>query len=161
MVKVVASWLVAVSVAAIPVSAMAQSTIEQVGKSAGNMVEKPLKDANLIKDEIPSELLEIMDKPYSMVGLRTCAQFKAEIGKFDTLLGPDVDAVQSKKGQSATETMLGAAESVVGSLIPGTGLIRKLSGAEKAEEKAKAAILAGSLRRAYIKGHASAKGCRI
>jgi len=161
MTGVMKTWLAAIAVAAISVPAMAQSDIEKVGKSAGNMVEKPLKDANIIKDEIPPELLAIMERPYSMGGLKTCAQFTAEIGKLTKVLGPDVDAVKTKKGETATETMLGAAESVVGGLIPGTGLIRKLSGAEKAEEKAKAAVLAGSLRRAYIKGYATAKGCKI
>jgi hypothetical protein len=135
--------------------------IDKVGDTAEKIVEKPLKDLNLIKDEIPPKLLEVMNAPYSTAGLKTCAEFKSEIDKLTAVLGPDVDAVKKKAGESAAETMLGAAQSVAGGLIPGSGLIRKLSGAEKAEEKAKAAVLAGSLRRAYLKGSARAKGCKI
>lgn len=136
--------------------------IEQVGESAQRMAEKPLKDLNVSKEEIPPELLAIMNKPYDLRGMSTCAQFKTAIDNLTKILGPDVDSasVQGKK-DTATEVALSGAESIVGGLIPGTGIIRKLSGAEAAEKKAKAAVLAGSLRRSYIKGVAKGKGCKI
>ncbi|WP_199553958.1 hypothetical protein [Sandaracinobacteroides hominis] len=154
-------FLVAVLVGS---SAHAQSvteTAEEVGKSAGNIVTKPLKDANIVKAEIPPKLAAIMNNPYSLDGLKTCAQFSGEIAQLTKVLGPDVDATQSKKDQSATEVMLGEVERQAAGLIPGSGIIRKVSGAEKQEAKAKAAIYAGSLRRAYLKGTARAKGCKF
>ncbi len=153
--------LLATLLIAMPATAQEKSDIDKVGDSAKNMATKPLKDLNMMKDEIPPELLAVMQRPYSLDGLKTCKQFKTEIGKLTAVLGPDVDEVKAKSGESATETMLGAAESVVGSLIPGAGLMRIISGAKQAEEKAKAAVLAGSLRRAYLKGAAGAKGCKI
>lgn len=46
-----------------------------------------------------------------------------------------------------------------GSLIPGQGIIRELTGANKAARHAAAARLAGQLRRSYIKGVTKARGC--
>jgi hypothetical protein len=147
---------------AVPLSAQsAQDTVQQVGKTAESVVTKPLKDANIVKGEIPPELLAIMQEPYSLRGLSTCAQFSAEVAKMTRVLGPDVDSVQPTKGKSASETVLGEIENVAGMLVPGSSIIRRVSGAEAQEQKAKAAVYAGSLRRAYLKGHARAKGCRI
>ena len=159
------SALVAMLALACAAPALAQEQadekpIEKIGDTLKNMGEKPLRDFNIKQDEIPPELLAIMESPYSMKGLRTCTQFRNEIGKLTAVLGTDVDSVNAVEGETAAETMLGAAESVVGSLIPGTGLIRRVTGAHQAEMKAQAAILAGSLRRSYIKGYASARGCK-
>jgi len=160
--RISASMLAMLSAVTISTGAYAQSTTgKEVGQSMESMATKPLKDLNLMKDEIPPELLALMNNPYSLDGIKTCKQHKAAIDRLTSVLGPDVDAVTAKQGETATETMLGAAESVVGGLIPGAGLMRKLSGAQAAEEKAKAAVLAGSLRRAYLKGSARAKGCKI
>ena len=136
-------------------------TAEQVGKSAETIATKPLKDANIVKTEIPPELLAIMNNPYSLQGLSTCAQFSAEIAKLTKVLGPDVDAQKPTDGDSASEMVLSQIEKTAGNLVPGSGIIRKVSGAEAQENKAKAAVYAGSLRRAYLKGTARAKGCKI
>lgn len=134
---------------------------EKIGNSAQNMATKPLKDFNLMKEKIPPELQAIVKAPYALTGIRTCSQYKAAIGSMTRILGPDVDSGVTRKGQNAGEFALGAAESVVGSLIPGAGLIRKISGAEAAQKKARVAVLSGNLRRAYLKGSARAKGCRV
>jgi hypothetical protein len=138
------------------------SDIDKVGNTAENIATKPLKDLNLMKDEIPPEVLAVMKEPYSLKGIKTCSQYKAKIVRLTELLGPDVDSgAAAKKGQNAGEFALSAAESVAGGLIPGMGLIRKISGAEAAQKKAQAAVLAGQLRRAYLKGTARAKGCKV
>ena len=134
---------------------------EKIGTSAENMATKPLKDLNLKKEEIPPLLQDIVKAPYALKGMRKCSDYKRGIDELTRILGPDVDSGIKKKGQNAGEFALGAAESVVGSLIPGAGLIRKISGAEAAQKRARAAVLAGNLRRAYLKGTARAKGCRV
>jgi hypothetical protein len=139
----------------------AGEAVEQVGKSAENIVTKPLKDANIVRTEIPAELQAIMNDPYSLKGLSTCAQFSAEIAKLTKVLGPDVDAQKPTKDDSASELVLGQIERTAGGLVPGSGIIRRVSGAEAQEKKAKAAVYAGSLRRAYLKGTARAKGCKV
>ena len=69
--------------------------------------------------------------------------------------------MQPKKGESVGDLALSGVESVAGSLIPGSGIIRKVTGAEAHDNKVKAAVYAGGLRRAYLKGSARAKGCKI
>lgn len=152
----------AAALASAPLCAQsAMETASQVGKSAENIATKPLKDANVIHDEIPPKLLAVMAQPYSLAGLKTCADFGREIGELTAVLGPDVDSVQAKKGSTTSEVVLAGIEDVAGSFIPGTRIIRKVSGAEAEEKKAKAAVYAGSLRRAYLKGTARAKGCKV
>jgi hypothetical protein len=148
---------VLLAAALVPASVCAQSAAD----TAGNIATKPLKDANVIKSEIPPKLLAVMGQPYSLAGLKTCADFSREIGQLTSILGPDVDTVQPKSGTSASEAVLSGIEDMAGRLVPASGLIRKVSGAEAEEKKAKAAIYAGSLRRAYLKGTARAKGCKV
>ncbi|WP_188763372.1 hypothetical protein [Sandarakinorhabdus glacialis] len=138
------------------------STTRQVTDTAGRIVTAPLRDLNVKKDPIPPVLLAVMDAPYSLTGLTSCAQYKAEIDRLTKVLGPDVDSRQATgASETSTEFVLGTAESVAGSLIPGTGLIRKLSGADAARKHAQAAVLAGQLRRAFLKGRAGGRACKI
>lgn len=165
MTRRLAALALAAAVAVTPLAAQTskpKSDIDKVGDSVESMAEKPLKDMNIVKDKIPPELVAVMAKPYDLTGISGCAGYKAEIDKLTRILGPDVDSpkVQGQKA-SAAEVALSGAEAVVGSLIPGTGFIRKLSGAEAEQKKAQAAVLAGDLRRAYIKGTARAKGCKV
>lgn len=159
MLRKMAGCLALVS-AFVAMPALAQS-VEDVGKTAENIVTKPFKDANIVKDEIPPILAGASRAPYSLSGLKTCQQFSAEVARLDAVLGPDVDKVQPKKGESVGDLALSGVESVAGSLIPGSGLIRKVTGAEAHDNKVKAAVYAGGLRRAYLKGSARAKGCKI
>ena len=128
-----------------------------------SIVEKPFRDLNLIKDEIPPPLLAIMDAPYDLTGISTCKQLNKAVGRLTAALGPDVDsaAARNAKGETSTEFVLSGAQSIVGGLIPGMGIVRKITGAEAAQKKANAAVLAGSLRRAYMKGTMQAKGCKV
>lgn len=139
---------------------VAQSA-KDVENTAGNIVTKPLKDANIVQEKIPPALEAASAAPYSLKGLKTCQQFAAEIAALDKVLGPDVDKLTPKSGESVGELALSSAESLAGSLFPGSGLIRKFSGAEAHEKKVKSAFYAGGLRRAYLKGTAGAKGCKL
>ncbi len=128
-----------------------------------NIATKPLKDMNIIKKKVAPELEAMMAEPYSMKGLRTCRQIITEVKKIDEMLGPDVDspeALEAAKKQTPAEFVFGATEAVAGSLIPFTGLIRFVSGAQKRERYAQAAVFAGSVRRAYLKGTARNRGCK-
>lgn len=137
------------------------STTDQVLDSAGRMVQQPLRDLNLVRDGIPPEIEAIMAEPYSLKGLRGCPDYAREIARLTAVLGPDVDSPEARaSSQTSTEFVLGTAESVVGSLIPGMGIIRRVSGAQAAQKRAQAAVLAGQLRRAFLKGRASGRNCR-
>jgi hypothetical protein len=102
-----------------------------------------------------------MAEPYSLKGLNGCADYAAAIKRLTAVLGPDVDSPEARAASgTSTEFVLGAAESVVSGLIPGMGIIRRVSGAAAAQRRAEAAVLAGQLRRAFLKGRASGRGCR-
>jgi len=128
-----------------------------------NIATKPLKDMNIVKKKIAPALEAMMAEPYSMKGLRTCRQIITEVRKIDDMIGPDVDspeAMQAARKQTPAEFAFGATEAIAGSLIPFTGLVRFVSGAQKRERYAQAAVFAGSVRRAYLKGTARNRGCK-
>lgn len=135
---------------------------DRVADTAGNIMQKPLKDLNIIKPKVSPQLEAVMREPYALTGLKSCAQLRTAVAGLTEVLGPDVDSVQAVASkETAAEFGLSSAESVVGGLIPGMGIVRKISGAEKAQKHATAAVFAGSLRRAYLKATARAKGCKI
>lgn len=140
-----------------------KSDLDKVGDTMSGVAQKPLKDLNIIKPEVDPYLEPLMKNPYAMNGLKTCKDYKAAIARLDSILGPDVDsaAAQNQTKQSPAEFALDTGASVAGSLIPLSGLIRKISGAEARQKYANAAVYAGGLRRAYIKGLAKGRGCKI
>lgn len=146
-----------------PPPAEDKSDLDKVGDTMSGVAQKPLKDLNIIKPEVDPYLEPLMKNPYAIKGLRTCKDYKATIARLDSILGPDVDsaAAQNQTKQSPAEFALETGASVAGSLIPLSGLIRKISGADARQKYANAAVYAGGLRRAYIKGLAKGRGCRI
>lgn len=151
----------ATALAQVPPADKPQSDLDKIGDTMENIGTKPLKDFNLIKPEIDEGLERIMAEPYSLAGIKTCSQYNAAIGRLTYVLGPDVDSPAfKKKAKTPAEQALSLGESAAGSIIPFSGVIRRLTGAEAKQNYAKAVIYAGSVRRAYLKGRASAKGCK-
>lgn len=139
-----------------------RSTAEQAADSATRVATQPLRDLNMSGGGISPELEAIMKEPYSLKGLRGCADYKREIDRITKLVGPDVDSPEARAAPgTSTEFVLGTAESVATSLIPGRSIVRQLSGANAAEKRARAATLAASLRRAFLKGRASGLNCPL
>jgi hypothetical protein len=138
-----------------------RSTVEQAADSAGRVAAQPLRDLNVTREGIPPEIEAIMEDPYSLKGLKGCADYRAAIDRITKVIGPDVDSKEAREASgTSAEFMIGAAESAVLGLIPGRGLIRQVSGASAAEKRARAATLAGSLRRAFLKGRMSGLNCK-
>ncbi len=157
---VMASMVLAALSGLVPGMAAAQSA-KDVGRAAKDVAVAPLRDTNLVKEAIPPLLLQSSADPYSLTGIRSCAQFARAIGALDKVLGPDVDRLQPKDGKSRGELALDLGEELALGFIPFRGIIRRLSGAEARARKARAAIYAGGLRRAYLKGTARARGCKL
>ncbi|WP_296678974.1 hypothetical protein [Novosphingobium sp.] len=124
---------------------------------AGDVALTPLSDLNIKKTGIPPLLIAAQDRPYSIDGMRTCAQLNAAVTDLNTLLGEDIDVADDGEGGPDAGRV---AQSVVGSLIPFRGLIRELSGANSQERKLQSAIIAGSTRRGFLKGIAQQRGCK-
>ena len=123
----------------------------------------PLRDLNVVRAKIPEVLLQALDDPYSRPPRSfKCAALVALIRPLDEALGPDIDKVPVSdenlmdRGKS---TALGVAGDLASDAIPFRGFVRKLSGAEAHDRLVQSAFVAGSVRRAYLKGLGESKGC--
>gem|GEM_PF-316058 len=133
----------------------------------GEAMTAPLEDLNLTKDKIPPVLELAMTGPYEAPQDQTCEGLAAEIAPLTLALGPDLDVPPSKTNRGllersstfAGDAAIGAVRGAAEGLIPFRGLVRKVSGAETHAKKVRAAIAAGAVRRAYLKGLGEAKGC--
>ncbi|WP_379550707.1 hypothetical protein [Qipengyuania sp. DGS5-3] len=123
---------------------------------AVDVARTPLKDLNLAKDEIPPVLIDAASAPYSTQGLGRCRALIDEVRRLDAVLGPDLDvATDEEKNITAGKV----AQSVVGGLIPFRGLLREATGAADRKRRFEQAILAGAVRRGFLKGIGQQRGC--
>ena len=144
-----------------------EQTSQTVATGVGGAVESPLNDLNLNQKSIPEILRNAREKPYDVAGLETCPALASRIRELDFVLGPDVDVPKPKdtkddvsKGAAfAADAAVDTLQSAAQGLIPLRGLVRKISGAEKRDREAKAMILAGFVRRAYLKAMSFRSGC--
>lgn len=124
---------------------------------------QPLNDFNVVRAEIPPVLKVALVAPYEMPADPSCTSIAAAIHALDEALGPDLDAPPNPNSpglldrgeDAATSALQRTAEGVV----PFRGWVRKLSGAEKYAKQVSAAITAGGVRRAFLKGLSAAKAC--
>ena len=131
-------------------------------------VEAPLADLNLVQEKIPAVLEAAVKAPYALPSERTCPALANEVNGLDGALGADLDTPPTAAnpglvargsnlvGDTANDALRGAAESV----IPFRGWVRKLDGAERHSKEVAAAIAAGSVRRAFLKGVGQTLGCQ-
>ncbi len=127
----------------------------------------PLSDLNLVKAEIPPALLAAQKAPYGVPADGSCSGLTAEVQALDAALGADLDTPPTSSnpglvergtnavGDAAVGALRGAAEG----LVPYRGWVRKLTGAERYAKEVSAAIAAGTIRRAYLKGLGQAGRC--
>ena len=137
------------------------------GTALQDAAQTPLADLNLVQQKIPSVLQGALKAPYSLPPEKTCAAIANEVHELDAALGADLDTPPTLSnpglvergagavGDAANDALRGAAESV----IPFRGWIRKLDGAERHSKEVGAAIAAGAVRRAYLKGVGQQLGC--
>lgn len=148
--------------------ARAQDPVSRTGSEIAQAAATPLSDLNLVNAPIPPVLLEAQRAPYAEPADGTCAGIEAQVVALDAVLGADLDVPPTPAnpslvergaglvGQTATQQVRGAAESVV----PFRSWIRRLTGAERYSREVAAAITAGTVRRAYLKGMGVVRGCR-
>ncbi|RQP21934.1 hypothetical protein [Piscinibacter terrae] len=137
------------------------------GAQVTQAVATPLNDLNLVRADIPAALLAAEKAPYAAPPQATCPGITADVQALDAALGPDLDTPASPNNPSLVERGTGAAgNAAVGALrstaenvIPFRGWVRKLSGAERYSREVAAAIAAGTIRRAYLKGLGQSMGC--
>ena len=141
--------------------------VEQVGAGLGAAVSAPLEDFNLRADPIPMVLLQAQSNPYDLRNLNQCTTIGAEVARLDEALGPDTDEPPSQDGSymseraadAAAKATLDAIRDTTTDFIPGRSWIRRLSGAEQHSRQVQAAIQAGRMRRAFLKGIGMQANC--
>ncbi len=134
---------------------------------AAHAAATPFNDLNLLNAPIPAALVAAQKGPYALAPAADCAALAAEITALDEVLGPDLDAPpsQGQRGllergvDAGSDAATGALQRTAEGVIPFRGWIRKLSGAERYSRQVAAAITAGGVRRAFLKGVRTARAC--
>jgi hypothetical protein len=123
----------------------------------------PLSDLNLVRAEIPPVLALAQRGPYALPAERSCEALGKDIQALDAVLGADLDTPVTAANPSlvdrGSDAATGALRSAAAGVIPYRGWVRKLSGAERYAKEVAAAIAAGTIRRAYLKGLGQAANC--
>lgn len=123
----------------------------------------PLRDLNVMKSAIPEILLEALDSPYARPPRNwRCSTLAALVRPLDAALGPDIDQNPVEDDDlmdRGKQTALGVAGDLASGAIPFRGVVRRLSGAYSHDKLVQSAIIAGNVRRAYLKGLGEARGC--
>jgi hypothetical protein len=149
---------------AAPLLAQAQSQqtdADKLGQKAEGVVRQPIKDIGLMRENPPEVLKDAQKAPYTLAGLKSCADLRRAVGELDVVLGPDVDAVDDQGDALPTRLAEAGAKSIVNALIPFRGLVREASGAAEADRKFRMMVAAGMARRGYLKGVAEQRKCRV
>lgn len=126
-------------------------------------VTTPLSDLNLVNAPIPQSLVHAQNGPYAVPEDSSCGALLSEVSALDADLGPDLDTPASESNPSLVERgsdlAVGVVRKTAEGVVPYRRWVRKLSGAERYSKQVAAAIAAGTVRRAFLKGMAQAKGC--
>lgn len=144
-----------------PVLAQPQARTSEEASSANfaGAITAPIRDLNLMRDEVPEVLTTARDAPYLDPQNASCAQLAEMIAPLDEALGPDPGAGAKIETGGAGRLAYGAMADVTRDVIPFRGVVRRITGAARADQKVRETREAGQLRRAYLKGFASAKNC--
>lgn len=119
----------------------------------GMAVQQPMRDLSLIRDRVPDALLLSVAAPYALQAPETCASLAKEVAALDVALGPDLASGAKTRGESMGGLAAGLINGAIG--LPFRGIVRKVSGADHRDRALKAAVLAGMVRRGFLKGRIS------
>jgi hypothetical protein len=151
--------------------AAANDPVHATGQRAMQAATAPLNDLNLVQAEIPPVLQAALRGPYAAPADPGCAALTAEIQALDAFLGADLDTVATPSNPSLIErgagvvtgavsdAAVGVVRGVTDGVVPFRRWVRKLSGAERYSRDVAAAIAAGTIRRAFLKGLRHAAAC--
>jgi hypothetical protein len=145
------------------IAACASTPTKQVEQTALT----PLSDLNLVRAEIPPILQDAVRDPYAEPQVVTCPVIASAIEALDAVLGADLDvpapdgkpSMSDRGSEAAGNAALGALRRTAEGVVPFRSWVRKLTGAETLARETAAAVVAGSIRRAYLKGLGQAIGC--
>ncbi|WP_156449717.1 hypothetical protein [Caulobacter sp. CCH9-E1] len=137
-----------------------QTSSEANTDNLGSAVVAPLRDINVMRSEIPDLLKKAVVDPYAPPKTG-CAPLRGEIQRLDAVLGDDYDDPKDDdKDESLSRPVLGVVASTITDVIPMRGWVRRLTGAERHDQRVREAIKAGFVRRGYLKGLMNAGTCQ-
>ena len=145
-------------------SSQIQTTSQAKRENLQGAMSSPLRDVNVLQTKIPDILKLAMADPYARPRPTNCATITAAILPLNGALGADLDDSAIDEDdlvERGRETALGAMAGAASGFIPFRGWVRQLSGAERHDKLVNAAIAAGAVRRAYLKGLGESRGCRV
>lgn len=128
------------------------------GDKVTRAVEQPVRDLSLVRETAAAPLLRAWQGPYRADPGATCADLSKELAELDAALGPDLaDAAKPESQFSPT----GLAADVVGGAVglPFRSVVRTVTGAERRDRQTRAAVMAGMVRRGFLKGRMHEMGC--
>lgn len=136
------------------------STGTQAGR-LGTAASQPLRDLNLRHEDPAPALASALLAPYAPPTPLDCDGVRRGIGELDGALGPDLDeaAYDAQGPGMAQELVEGAIRDLVG--LPYRGVVRRVTGADARDRIARKALLAGYVRRAWLKGLAVSLHCPV
>ena len=126
-------------------------------EAVGDALQTPMRDLNLLREDIPEVLHQARKQPYALPDPFECPVIVAEVRALDEVLGEDLDTrnAMSRHDNLAMGVLLGS----IRGLMPYRSFVRKLTGAEKRDRVAVASFAAGTIRRGYLKGLGESQGC--
>ena len=119
--------------------------------------EQPLRDLSVIRETAPEALQRAARDPYDIAGLTECKGAADEVARLDAALGPDL----TPGGKTSGVTVHGLAVDLVGGAVelPYGGVVRTVTGAESRNKALRTAVLAGMVRRGFVKGRMALMSC--
>ncbi|MGI8943836.1 MAG: hypothetical protein ACR2FJ_06330 [Qipengyuania sp.] len=141
---------------AAPAVAQDEEQVTDRDPTIADIVTTPISDLNLRKDPIPPVLLEAVRATYDSEALNDCDALMREVARLDAVLGPDLDQQNEERRDI---TMGKVAQRALASFIPFRSVIREVSGAADHERDFREAIVAGAVRRGYLKGLGEQRDC--
>ena len=141
-------------------AACASQPMPKPGQEDGmsRAVQQPMRDLSLIRDRAPPALQRAVAQPYDKDEIKTCPQVIHEIAELDSTLGPDLKP-GDKPGSGLSVGGL-AGDLVSGAVgLPFRGILRQVTGAEQRDKELRAAVLAGMVRRGFLKGRLAEMSC--
>jgi len=140
------------------VPALAADGIAATGeKHVKTVIERPLGDLNVMQPAVAAALRRAAQAPYAPAD-PNCENLTWEIQQLDAALGRDFDTKAPSKDKVLPSVTQLEGEAA-GNFIPYEGALRFITGADRRDRKTAEMILAGAVRRAFLKGTGEARGC--
>ena len=146
-------------VCAFLLSACATRPMPEPGHDAdvGRTFGQPLRDLSVIREEAPPVLQRATVAPYDLARAADCPAITVELAALEAALGPDLSPGPIAGGVSVDGL---AADLIAGAIsLPFRGIVRRVTGARARDQALKAAVLAGMVRRGFLKGRLGLMAC--